>query len=128
MKHHHMDLGIDGHRKELISDIDAMANEQGEPFGLIILDNWTSLISSIDENDNSKLTPIKQWLIKLRLFGLRHPAGVLFRTYWSARHGLTFISHCSILRNKSLGAEHGQPKRSLEGTGRRVWQGGPPPR
>lgn len=66
MKHHHMDLGIHEHREELISDINAMANEQGEPFGLIILDNWTSLISSIDENDNSKLTPIKQWLIKLR--------------------------------------------------------------
>ncbi len=37
-----------------------------ENFGLIILDNWTSLIRGIDENDNSKLDPIKEWLVSLR--------------------------------------------------------------
>lgn len=35
-------------------------------FGLVILDNWTSLIRGVDENDNSQLDAIKEWLIKMR--------------------------------------------------------------
>ena len=37
-----------------------------DDFGLIIFDNWSHLIRGIDENDNTKLDPLKQWFIKLR--------------------------------------------------------------
>ncbi len=39
-----------------------------EDLGLIIFDNWTTLVRGIDENDNSQMDPLKEWLILLRHF------------------------------------------------------------
>ncbi len=32
----------------------------------IVLDNWTSMVRGVDENDNSQMDPVKEWLITLR--------------------------------------------------------------
>lgn len=37
-----------------------------KPVGLLILDNWSSLCVGLDENDNSALDGIRQWLVFLR--------------------------------------------------------------
>lgn len=61
-----LDLSKKAVRKEFEIMLDEVTAPLGEPFGLIILDNWTSLMGGLDENDNSALHEIKQWLIKLR--------------------------------------------------------------
>lgn len=38
----------------------------GVPIEFVILDNWISLVRGLDENDNSALDGIRQWLIMLR--------------------------------------------------------------
>lgn len=44
-------------------DIEARA---GGPIEFVVLDNWISLVRGLDENDNSQLDGIRQWLIMLR--------------------------------------------------------------
>lgn len=53
-------------RKALTLAIAEYERDQGLQFGLIILDNWTSLIRGVDENDNAAIDAIKEWLIQMR--------------------------------------------------------------
>lgn len=53
-------------RDELSKAIVKFEKQLGDPFGLIVLDNWTSLVRGIDENDNAAIDPIKEWLVLLR--------------------------------------------------------------
>jgi len=68
VEHESINLGQQKDRQAFGEAVDHIIDHRlgGENFGLIILDNWTSLIQGLDENDNTKLDPLKKWLMLLR--------------------------------------------------------------
>ncbi len=84
LKHWNLNLAREQDRETLghaIASWEAL-NHTGLDF--IVIDNWTSLIRGIDENDNSEMDAIKAWLILLRHAGISvilvHHAGKDGRT------------------------------------------------
>jgi hypothetical protein len=72
----------------------------------IVLDNWTSLVRGIDENDNSKMDPIKEWLVTLRhgersVLIVHHAGKSGGQRGGSAREDVIDWSACLTRRNTS---------------------------
>lgn len=60
-----INLALPECREGLAATLVALERTAG-PIGLVILDNWSSLVWGIDENETHEIDPIRQWLVMMR--------------------------------------------------------------
>lgn len=61
-----LDLGNAAHREGLLKGVAAIEKAAGQHIDFVILDNWSALNESVDENDNHAVKPVNRMLVKLR--------------------------------------------------------------
>lgn len=66
VEHRNINLANEDDRMEVARLIVEIEREYSLKIGLVILDNWTTLVRGLDENDNSQLDALKEWFVLLR--------------------------------------------------------------